>query len=298
MHPSQPARRVPHPVTWTAAQWDLFEPPAGLTDEWTYTFTVVAELIRVVATLPCEGIDHRHFDVRQIPLETLADYLDLVRYHEKRVKDVLSYLRGRAPNAKEVGQTILAAIQPIDMFLAAATSRRETANRVAAFLERVRDALDGFDAPAWMSAWAAAVTAAGDVQLELPLRSNEVPTKRMTIEEANRKAMDLARKKKEFFLLSERRQASLIGCACATWRKTPFYKKAKVEKTKVAKRMAEGNLPASTAVVSLTDELEAVTGKGRRDEVLQQLIEEQKADNEPSPLDEDRPKKVHSRKHL
>jgi hypothetical protein len=66
-------------------------------------------------------------------------------------------------------------------------------------------------------------------------------------------------------------------------------------------RGKEGNAPAPKAL-SLTSDLEAVTGEGEPNEVLEQLIAEQEADHEPSPLEPDppdsRPKKVHSRKRL
>jgi hypothetical protein len=58
---------------------------------------------------------------------------------------------------------------------------------------------------------------------------------------------------------------------------------------------------AAPKTVSFTPILEAVTGEGERDEVLNQLIAAQKADYEPSPLEDDppesRPKKVRSYKH-
>jgi hypothetical protein len=120
---------------------------------------------------------------------------------------------------------------------------------------------------------------------------------RMSVDRANEKAQRLAMKMRmAFFALSERQQAELIGCSWKTWTKTPFYKKAK------EKRPAGlGRKPASPKTASLTPKVEATTGEGDRDEVLQQLIEEQEADREPSPLESDppnRPRQVHFRKRL
>jgi hypothetical protein len=111
---------------------------------------------------------------------------------------------------------------------------------------------------------------------------------RMTVEQANRKAMLVARRmKKAFFLLSAREQARQIGCHWQTWTKTTFYAKAQVGKARLTQppRKDIGSPP----VASLTGGLEAVAGEGDRDEVLKQLIAEQEADLEPSPLDADPP---------
>ncbi len=150
---------------------------------------------------------------------------------------------------------------------------------------------------------------------------------RMTVEEANKKAMELARRMKgEFFLLSTRKQATRIGCSFETWTKTPLYPKAQKQRLRLAGRI--GNRPSqpSPAPVSFTNDLEAVKGEGTRDEVLkqlvaaeeqsqpkpkwddlsdaeqQQLLSAQEADHEPSPLEDDpkdrRPRVVRSRKRL
>lgn len=118
-------------------------------------------------------------------------------------------------------------------------------------------------------------------------------TRRMTAEEANAKAMKLAHKMRTgFFALSERQQAKLIGCSWKTWRKTEFYPKAQAERP-AGKR----SKTSSPKAESLTAGREAVTGEGDKDEVLQQLIAEQEADKEPSPL-ESHQRKIHSRKRL
>jgi hypothetical protein len=120
---------------------------------------------------------------------------------------------------------------------------------------------------------------------------------RMTVERANDKAMKLARKLRAgFFALSERQQAKQIGCSWATWKKTEFYAKAQARRP-AGKR----STVSSPKAESLTAAREAVTGEGDKEEVLQQLIAEQEADKEPSPLESDapgRPRKVHSRKRL
>jgi hypothetical protein len=131
-----------------------------------------------------------------------------------------------------------------------------------------------------------------DADVEPTIRAR---SRRMTVTEANRKAMDLATKMKaEFFSLSEREQARRIGCTWKTWSRTPFYPLAKRTK-------AKDNGPGSPPTVSLTDTLRAVTGDGRPDEVLHNLIAEQEADREPSPLDDDAPdlpRKVRCHKRL
>jgi hypothetical protein len=120
---------------------------------------------------------------------------------------------------------------------------------------------------------------------------------RMTVEQANERAGHLVKQmRKAFFQLSARKQAEKIGCNWGTWTKTPFYQKYK-KRNAVPDRGA-----GSPPVVSLTSDLEAVTGEGDPNEILEQLIAEQKADSEPSPLADDppdaRPKRVRFRKRL
>jgi hypothetical protein len=122
-------------------------------------------------------------------------------------------------------------------------------------------------------------------------------SKRMTVAEANNKAMKLARKlRAAFFELSERQQAEMIGCSWATWHKTDFFQQAQGKR-----RLRESRQPSSPETVSLTDGREAATGEGCKDEVLEELIAQQQADHEPSPLEPDqegRPRKIHFRKRL
>jgi hypothetical protein len=138
-------------------------------------------------------------------------------------------------------------------------------------------------------------------QTGLPQRAKQ--SRRMTVEEANETAMKLAKQMKQgFFLLSEREQAKKIRCSWQTWKKTPFYLKSKKHKARLASKAGSPDAPGSPPVVSLTSNLEAVTGEGSPNEVLEQLIAEQEADSEPSPLADDLPdappKKVRVRKRL
>ncbi len=120
---------------------------------------------------------------------------------------------------------------------------------------------------------------------------------RMTVAKANAKSMTLARKMREgFFALSQRQQAELIGCSWSTWKKTPFYQKAQVKRP-----AGTGVKMSSPKTVSLTSGREAVMGEGGKDEVLNNLIAEQKKDKEPSPLEDALPgrlRRIHSRKRL
>jgi hypothetical protein len=132
-----------------------------------------------------------------------------------------------------------------------------------------------------------------------PVPAKAMASVRMTVAEANGRAMQIARRMgDEFFLLSERKQAKQIGCSWTTWSRTDFYRGAKNKKVSLAKQIVKGHTPSSPPVVRLTDSLQAVTGEGNRDEVLNKLIAEQEADLEPSPLDQSSQKRIHSRKRL
>jgi hypothetical protein len=114
------------------------------------------------------------------------------------------------------------------------------------------------------------------------------PKKPMTVAQANRQAQKLARRVgPAFFAVSEREQARQIGCAWQTWAKTEFYQTARARK----ERAEPGKAARPPAAVSLTSEMEAALGDGGRDAVLEELVAEQAADNEPSPLDPDPPDK-------
>lgn len=111
--------------------------------------------------------------------------------------------------------------------------------------------------------------------------------KSMTVADANSKAMELAKRMGEgFFQLSERQQAKAIGCSWKTWSSTTLYKEARKRRPQPQEAKDKG---AGRKVVTLTAKVEAMTGEGGRDEVLEKLIAQQEADYEPSPLEEDSP---------
>jgi hypothetical protein len=132
--------------------------------------------------------------------------------------------------------------------------------------------------------------------------AERIPTAKrahMTKESANKRAMELARVMgKTFFLLSESEQARQIGCTWRTWSKTEFYQKAQKRRGKLATRPTQGKRAGSPRTVSFTSDLEKVTGEGDREEVLERLAAEQRADDEGSPLDGSKPRKIHCRKRL
>jgi hypothetical protein len=109
--------------------------------------------------------------------------------------------------------------------------------------------------------------------------------------------MELANSDHSFVQQSLREWAEAIGCSAALVTKLPFWQET-MEQTGRGKK---DKLPAPKAV-SLTGSAEAVTGEGNKNEVLNQLIAQQEADKEPSPLEDDlpdsRPKRVHTRKRL
>jgi hypothetical protein len=123
-------------------------------------------------------------------------------------------------------------------------------------------------------------------------------------EAANAIAQNVAKELGEgFFSMSMRKQASLIGCHHRTWQQTELYKSA------VKRGRITPPKPRAPRTVSLTKELEAVTGEGEKDETqkkaseqeLQRLLRAHTADHEPSPLSDDPPgrqRRIHSRKRL
>jgi hypothetical protein len=120
---------------------------------------------------------------------------------------------------------------------------------------------------------------------------------RMSVNQANETAMKRAKKmKRVFFMLSQREQAKLIGCAFGTWKKTQFFAEAQKRRPR-----AGAAKPSSPKTTSFTAKTESVTGEGGKDEVLNQLIADQEADGEPSTLEDDPPtgpRKFHCRKRL
>jgi hypothetical protein len=136
---------------------------------------------------------------------------------------------------------------------------------------------------------------------------------RMKVKEANEEAMKVAKQMgKAFFFLSERAQARRIGCHWKTWTRTPFFKKAKLKRARLLGQSSQGHAAGSPSTITLTSDLQAVTGEGERGEVMEQsiareealnrLIADQAADYESSSAEDDppdsRPKKVYTRKRL
>jgi hypothetical protein len=112
--------------------------------------------------------------------------------------------------------------------------------------------------------------------------------KRLTCNEANEKAMRLARSDSSFARAPTiRRWAKAIGCSTGLVSKLPFWQKckAKLGSKESAKR---------PKVVAFTKPLEDTLGQD--DPELKRLIEEQEADCEPSSLD-NTPKYPRSRRH-
>jgi hypothetical protein len=122
--------------------------------------------------------------------------------------------------------------------------------------------------------------------------------RRMTRAEADNKARMLAKKRKKRFLeLPIREWAKAIGCSTGLVAKLPLWIETQARKQRQPR--GQGKSPKT---VSLTANLEAVTGHGDKDAAIRQLIKEQEADYEPSPLEDDpldRPKTaVRARKRL
>jgi hypothetical protein len=136
--------------------------------------------------------------------------------------------------------------------------------------------------------------------LALPSATDQSPRQPMSKEAAGIRARKLADEMgQQFLCLSEAKQAKLIGCSWQTWSRTQFYRELYPEK---AEGKTQGESAQSPRVVSLTKNVEAVRGEGGKDQVLSNLIAEQQADYEPSPLDDDPPAnpatKVRVRKRL
>jgi hypothetical protein len=170
-----------------------------------------------------------------------------------------------------------------------ATARQQGSQASAAFTDRRHEA-DSSTAPA------PAETQGPQAPAELRA------ARRMTVEQANANAKKLAKQyQNAFFAMSKRQQAELIGCHYQTWEQTDLYKSA------VKKGRIPAPQPRVPKTVSLTNNLEAATGEGEKDETqkkaaeheLRRLRAEQAGDHEPSPLSDDPPgreRKVHFRK--
>jgi hypothetical protein len=173
--------------------------------------------------------------------------------------------------------------------------------------------------------WAASLIALRDwqhtVEQEARPRASNGP---MSVAKADCKARELTdtpKKKKEFFALSETKQAKRIGCSWATWSKTGYFEEAMAQGWLPHRKKAEsGTIGGSPSVVSLTSDLEATIGAGDPKDIVNQLADaevgharweelppeerrallaqhEAEAAADPSPL-ESRPMKVRTQKHL
>jgi hypothetical protein len=121
--------------------------------------------------------------------------------------------------------------------------------------------------------------------------------RRMTVDQANKEAMKLAnRRGADFVRLSQREQAKLIGCSWATWKKTPFFEATQKRRHKISSR-ASRTRTTGKRPTSLTKKVEEAAVEGGKDQVLNDLIAEQGADYEPSPLS-DGLRRVFIRKQL
>jgi hypothetical protein len=117
--------------------------------------------------------------------------------------------------------------------------------------------------------------------------------RRMTLAAANTRASELAKEDSAFLSMSLRAWANAIGCSEGQVVNLDLW----IAQHKQADN--ESKKRKSPKTVTLTESLLAVTPE--RDESLQRLIREHKADREPSPLEPDPPDKrrrVRSRKEL
>lgn len=114
---------------------------------------------------------------------------------------------------------------------------------------------------------------------------NGKSVKRLTLAEANEKAMKLAKGDREFVRKGQREWAERIGCAVGQIVNLPFWREVAARTGR--DRKAKGKAPR---VVSLTDKVLAVTPDSRAETELDRLIREQEAER--------RHEKVRSRKKL
>jgi hypothetical protein len=149
----------------------------------------------------------------------------------------------------------------------------------------------------------------------------------MRVADADAKARELTdttTKRAKFFALSERKQATRIGCSWSTYSKTDFYREAEelglLSPRSRKKREQKGSPPSA---VSFTPKMEATLGDGDKDQIVHELAEAESegsqglkwdnlpederqkyiidhlsdVENNPSPLDP-RPKRVRHRKQV
>jgi hypothetical protein len=104
---------------------------------------------------------------------------------------------------------------------------------------------------------------------------------RMRLLDANDKAIALARQNRAFLRRSLREWAQAIGCSTGLVARLPLWIRLRERKRQLR---GQGKSPPT---VSLTPGLEAVVGGEDTEGAIRQLIEEQREDFEPSPLEED-----------
>jgi hypothetical protein len=115
---------------------------------------------------------------------------------------------------------------------------------------------------------------------------------RLTLEQANEKAMQLAEADPQFIHKTQRQWARAIGCATGQIAKLPLWRE--VAKETGRDRTGKRKRPR---VVSLTERVLAKTADPQAE--LNRLVAEQRRDDEPSPLEEERPRaRVRHRKKL
>jgi hypothetical protein len=102
----------------------------------------------------------------------------------------------------------------------------------------------------------------------------------LTVEEANEKAMKLAKADHRFVHKSQREWAKALGCSVGLVAKLPFWKAT-------MKQSGRGKGEKKPKAVPMSDEGWAMVGEGERDECLRKLIDEQERD--------DRQQTVHKR---
>jgi hypothetical protein len=106
------------------------------------------------------------------------------------------------------------------------------------------------------------------------------PKRALTVEEANEKAKKMAKADRSFVHRTQRQWAQALGCSVGLVAKLPLWKLT-------MKHAGRGKGEKKPKAVLLSEEGLSMLGEGSRDEVLQQLIDEQQRD--------DKRRKVHKR---
>lgn len=100
------------------------------------------------------------------------------------------------------------------------------------------------------------------------------PKSRMTLDQANAKAMKLAKADRSFVHKSQRQWAKAIGCSSGLVAKLPFWLKT----MKKSGRGKNGKAPGAPKAIPLTPALAATLSEGEKDQELQRLVDEQHRD--------------------